>query len=179
MLISLFVTFFFIGLVSFGGGYAMIPLIQEEVIHRHQWMDASQLTDIVGVAGMSPGPIATNIAIFVGYREAGVIGAIVTTLAMVLPSLIIILTVGAIFFKLSDHKLVRSFFYGVRPVVTGLIIYAAIVFAQNSGQSPLLSWFTLSQFLIFAGSFCALMFYRKHPLAIILVSGLVGIALYA
>jgi chromate transporter len=178
MLIDLFITFFIVGLVSFGGGYAMIPLVQEEVLNRHQWMDTGQLTDIVAIAGMSPGPIATNIAILIGYKQAGLIGAITTSLAIILPSLIIILTVGMIFFRIQHHKLVQSSFYGLRAVVTGLIIYAAIVFAINSGMIAPLSWFTWSQILIFAGSLCALMYFHKHPFYIIIISGLVGIALY-
>jgi chromate transporter len=180
MLIDLFLTFFMVGLVSFGGGYAMIPLIQEEVLNRHQWMDAGQLSDIVAVAGMSPGPIATNIAVAVGYHAAGPIGAATASLAMVLPSLAIILLAGKIFFRFKENELVKSSFFGLRPTVAGMIAYAAIVFAQNSGMTStaMFTWFTWSQILIFAGSLIALVFMRKHPFSVVLLSGLVGIALY-
>jgi len=178
MLISLFLTFFLVGLVSFGGGYAMIPMIQEEVLHRHHWMNATQLSDIIAVAGMSPGPIATNIAVAVGYRQAGWIGASVASLAVVLPSLVLILAVGKILLRLQDHRLMKSSFYGLRPVVAGMIVYAAIMFAQNAGMFDKLSWFTWSQICIFAGSLGALFFLHKHPFSVIVLSGLVGIALY-
>lgn len=178
MLIQLFLTFFLVGLVSFGGGYAMIPLIQEEVLNRHHWMSAAQLSDIVAVAGMSPGPIATNIAVAVGQQQAGWIGAAVASLAVVLPSLILILAVGTVFARLQDHPLMKSSFYGIRPVVAGMIVFAAITFAQNAGMFVQLSWFTWSQIGIFAGSLCALFFLHKHPFSVILLSGLIGIALY-
>ncbi|WP_123043234.1 chromate transporter [Cohnella candidum] len=178
MLIQLFLTFFLVGLVSFGGGYAMIPLIQEEVLNRHHWMSAAQLSDIVAVAGMSPGPIATNIAVAVGQQQAGWIGAAVASLAVVLPSLILILAVGTIFARLQDHPLMKSSLYGIRPVVAGMIVFAAVTFAQNAGMFAQLSWFTWSQIGIFAGSLCALFFLHKHPFSVIILSGLVGIALY-
>lgn len=178
MLLDMFVTFFIIGLVSFGGGYAMIPLIQEEVVNRHQWMDTTALADIVAVAGMSPGSIATNIAVAVGFREGGMLGAVVASIAIFLPSFIIILIIGKAFDRFQHHKLVKSSFYGLRPIVAGMILYAAILFAQNSGMIAKLSWYTWSQILIFAASLAALLILRKHPLTVILLSGLVGIAVY-
>lgn len=178
MLMDLFLTFFVIGFVSFGGGYAMIPLIQEEVVARHQWMNAEQFADVIAVAGMSPGPIATNSAIFIGYQKEGVVGALVASVGMLLPSLILILAVGIVFAKVQQSKLVKSSFYGLRCVITGLIVYAAILFATGSGITTSFSWFALSQILIFLCSLIALIFYRKHPVVIILISGLVGIAIY-
>lgn len=179
ILLELFITFFLIGLVSFGGGYAMIPLIQEEVVNRHGWLNIQQFSDIIAVAGMSPGPIATNIAIFIGVLEAGFLGGTVAAIGMVLPSLIIILGVGMVFFRIYKSTWLQSSFYGLRAIITGLIIYAAIIFAINNGLVSSLSWFTASQLLIFAGSLAALLFYRKHPAIIILLSGLIGIAIYS
>ncbi|MBH5320223.1 chromate transporter [Paenibacillus sp. GSMTC-2017] len=180
MLIELFLTFLMVGFVSFGGGYAMIPLIQEEVLNRHQWMSAEQLSDIVAVAGMSPGPIATNMAVAIGFQVAGPIGAITASIAMILPSFAIIVLVGHFFFRFRDNELVKSSFFGLRPAIAGMITYAAIVFAQNSGMTSSItfSWFTWSQILIFVGSLIALVFLRKHPFSVIVISGLVGIALY-
>lgn len=178
MLIHLFITFFIIGFVSFGGGYAMIPLIQEEVLNQRRWMEAGQLADIVAVAGMSPGPIATNIAVLVGFRTAGWAGAVIASLAIMLPALLMILAAGKLLFRVQDNKLVRSSFYGLRPVVAGMILYAAYVFAAHSGMFAKLSWFTWSQIAVFAGSLAALLIMRKHPFSVILLSGLVGIALY-
>ncbi|MBD2867226.1 chromate transporter [Paenibacillus arenilitoris] len=178
MLFELFVTFLMIGLVSFGGGYAMIPVIQEQVVERHGWMEAQQFSDVIAVAGMSPGPIATNIAIFIGYEQHGLIGALVAMFGTILPSLVLILGLGMLFYKISEHPLVKSSFYGLRSVVTGLIFYTAIMFAGNNGMLSSFSWFTWSQILIFAGSLVAFLVFRKHPVTVIAISGLVGIALY-
>lgn len=179
LLWDLFITFLMIGFISFGGGYAMIPVIELEVT-RHGWMTTQDFTDVIAVAGMSPGPIATNSAIFVGYSTAGLSGAIVSTLGMVLPSLSIILIIGTFFAKFSDNKIVKSAFYGLRPIVTGLIIYAAIKFAiSNDVVSLTPSWQTGSLLIIFALSLFALLKFKWHPVYIIFLSGLVGIAFYS
>jgi len=179
ILLELFLTFLLVGFIAFGGGYAMIPIIQQEVVERHGWMNVTEFTDMIGVAGMSPGPIATNIAIFVGMQQAGIVGAIVAAIGMVLPSLVIIVAVGTIFFRIHQNKWVQSSLYGLRSVITGLILYAAVVFAVRNGLVTSVSWFTLSQLLIFAGSLAALLLLRKHPLTILIISGLIGIALYS
>lgn len=178
MLWDLFLTFFMIGFVSFGGGYAMIPLLQQEVVNRHQWMTFQTFTDVIAVAGMSPGPIATNSAIFIGYEQMGIMGAGISALAVILPSFIIILAVGAVFYKIRESTVVISAFYGLRSIVTGLIIYAAIIFATNNGLFSSLSWHSISLILIFALSLVALIRYRIHPVYVILLSGLVGAAFY-
>lgn len=177
-MIELFVTFLLVGAVSFGGGYAMIPLIQEEVLNRHQWMSAAELADAVAMAGMSPGPIAANIAAAVGYRAAGLPGAVVASAAVVLPSLAIILAIGKIFSRFKEHELVKSSLYGLRPVVAGMIVYAAILFAQHAGMTFTPNWFSWSQIVIFAGSLVALTLLHKHPFSVLILSGLVGIAVY-
>ncbi|MHA6483549.1 chromate transporter [Paenibacillus sp. strain BS8-2] len=179
ILLELFLTFLMVGFVAFGGGYAMIPLIQQEVVERHGWMTVSEFTDMIAVAGMSPGPIATNMAVFVGMHQAGIGGALVAAIGMVLPSFVLIVVVGALFFKLHQNKWMQSSLYGLRSVITGLILYAAVVFAVRNGLVSSISWFTLSQLLIFGGSLLALILFRKHPLTIIIVSGLIGIALYS
>ncbi|SFB06941.1 chromate transporter [Cohnella sp. OV330] len=179
MLIHLFAMFLLVGLVSFGGGYAMIPLIQEEILKRYHWMEAGQLADIVAVAGMSPGPIATNIAVAVGYQQAGWLGAALAALAVVLPSFALILAAGKLFFRYRDHPRVAAAFYGLRAVVVGLIVYAAVSFARHAGLwtgTP--DWRTWCQIAIFAGSLFSLIYLHKHPFVVILLSGLVGIALY-
>jgi len=178
MILGLFVVFFLAGLVSFGGGYAMIPFIQEEVLFRRHWMDAAQLTDIIAVAGMSPGPIAANIAAAVGYQKAGPAGAVVAVTAVVLPSFLIILAAGKLLVRHREHPLTKSAFYGLRPVITGMIAWAAFTFAQYAGMTDGAAWLALSQFLIFAGSLWALTYLHKHPFTVLILSGLVGAALY-
>jgi chromate transporter len=133
---DLFFTFLLIGSVSFGGGYAMLPVIEHQVVDLHNWMTIKQFTDVIAVAGMSPGPIATNSAIFIGYKLAGLPGALISMAGMILPSLAIILVVAAFFYKVHDHHIVKSAFYGLRPIITGLIFYAALKFAVSNRISP-------------------------------------------
>ncbi|MRH43305.1 chromate transporter [Aquibacillus halophilus] len=166
-----------IGFVSFGGGYAMIPVIEIEV-SNHGWMTTQEFTDVIAIAGMSPGPIATNSAIFVGYKTAELPGAIVSALAMVIPSLLIILIIATFFFRFNENKFVKSAFYGLRPIITGLIVYAAIKFAITNNVIGELSWHTASLMIIFGLSLFSLIKLRLHPLFVIALSGFVGMVLY-
>ncbi|MDM5336426.1 chromate transporter [Fictibacillus enclensis] len=174
----LFKTFFITGLVSFGGGYAIIPIIEAEVV-KNGWMTTRQFTDIIAVASMSPGPIATNSAIIVGYEVSGVFGAVVSALAMVMPSLMIIFIVAAFFARASNNHTVKSAFYVLRPIVVGLIVYAAIKFALSSHMVGPATLHSLSLLFLFLISLFALMKMRTHPVYVIIFSGLVGIALYS
>src|SRR5699024_9078016 len=120
ILLKLFLSFFKIGAFTFGGGYAMIPLIQKEVITNQQWLTTREFIDIIAVAEMTPGPIAINSATFLGYKVSGVFGSVVATLGVVLPSFIVI---GIIFYFLSkfrESSNVEQAFKGIRPVVLGL-----------------------------------------------------------
>lgn len=174
---ELFSTFLVIGLVSFGGGYAMIPVIEQQV-SSHGWMTTQEFTDAIAVAGMSPGPIGTNSAIFVGYKTAGLPGAIASAAGMVVPSLVIVIAVAAFFYKIHHNNWVKAAFYGLRPIITGLIIYGAIRFAVSNGVIGSLSTHTLIALLLFAASLFALLYVRLHPFFVIVLSGLVGIAIY-
>jgi chromate transporter len=176
---ELFSTFFVIGFVSFGGGYAMIPVIETEV-SQHGWMTAQQFTDTIAIAGMSPGPIAANSAILVGYSTAGVAGAVIAALGILLPAIILVIVVGTFFIKLHHNSVVQSMFYGLRPIVTSLVIYAAISFALSSHLLSLeVSWKTISLLVTFGLSLFALLKLHWNPVYVILLSGLVGVALYS
>ncbi|MFB0841090.1 chromate transporter [Paenibacillus oleatilyticus] len=177
MLWSLFAVFLKIGLVSFGGGYAMIPLIRHEVL-LHGWMEERQFTDAVALAGMAPGPIATNSATLIGYEAAGVPGAILSTLGMVLPSMAIIVLIAAFFFRMQQRPWVKATFYGLKPVVTGMIVYAAIHFSLPGSGADWMSWHTVGMLIILAVCLGALIKYRLHPLAVIALSGVLGIAFF-
>lgn len=177
ILFKLFWTFLIIGAVSFGGGYAMIPVIEREVSQNH-WMSIQEFTDVIAIAGMSPGPIATNSAIFVGFKVAGFLGAVFSALGMIIPSLIIILIIASFFKHVSDHKLVKSAFYGLRPVITGLIIYAAISFAISNDLITSLSWHTVSLLIIYIAALFSLIFLKMHPLLVIFLSGVIGVIIY-
>ena len=122
MLLQLFTTFFKIGLFTFGGGYAMIPLIQREVIEKHKWISNKDFLDMLVLAQSSPGPIAVNTAVFVGYKMRGVVGAIATTFGTVLPSFMVILLLALFFAEVRDNRYVDAAFRAMRPAVVALII---------------------------------------------------------
>ena len=119
--ITLFLEFFKIGLFTFGGGYAMIPLIEETVI-KYGWLDESTFYEFIGVCESTPGPIAVNMATFIGANQAGLLGSICATLGVILPSFIIIILVATILKKLIHNKYFQNFLSGVKSVVIGLII---------------------------------------------------------
>lgn len=178
MLLSLFLVFFIIGAVSFGGGYAMIPVISTEVV-KHHWIDTAQFTDVVALAGMAPGSIASNSATAVGYKVAGIPGAIVSSIAITLPSIIIVLLIALFFYKVNKNPFVQSAFYGLRPIVTSLIIYAAIHFALANGiLTRHLSMHTAGLLVIFLLSLIALDRYKIHPTLVIILAGVAGVIFY-
>nr|WP_279665125.1 chromate transporter [Ectobacillus ponti] len=178
----MFFSFFRIGLLSFGGGYAMIPVVQHEVL-TNGWMSKAQFAEAVALAGMAPGPIATNIAIYVGYRTAGWVGGLTAMLGMILPSLLIIWLIGTVFYKVYQKDWVKAAFYGLKPAVAALIFFAAIRLAM---ANPMftgvtrqgVSVDTLLTYLMFGLAFLAIARFKLHPLSVILLSGLVGIAVY-
>ncbi|MEP9405378.1 chromate transporter [Peribacillus frigoritolerans] len=176
---QLFSTFFIIGFVSFGGGYAMIPVIESEV-SQHGWMTTQEFTDIIAISGMSPGPVTANSAILVGYSTAGLAGAISSALGILLPAIIFVTVIATFFSKLNHYPVIQSMFYGLRPIVTSLIIFAAISLAlSNQMIAPDFSWHTISLLLVFGLSLFALMRLRWHPAYVIILSGLVGVVLYS
>lgn len=124
--LSLFVTFFKIGAFTFGGGYAMIPLIQKEVVDNKKWMDDSDILDIIAIAESTPGPIAINSATFVGYKVAGVLGSALATFGVVLPSFVIISLISLVLREFSALKAVQFAFRGIRAGVLALILKALI-----------------------------------------------------
>ena len=125
-LLSLFLTFAKIGGFTFGGGYAMIPLIQREAVTKHHWITDDDIMDIIAIAESTPGPVAINSATFVGYRVAGVLGSAAATLGVVLPSFIIIYCVAGILREFQDLKVIKYAFAGIRAGVIALICKALI-----------------------------------------------------
>ena len=122
MLLKLFTTFFKIGLFSFGGGFAMIPLIQREVIEKRKWINEKDFWDMLVLAQSTPGPIAVNTAVFVGYKTAGTLGAISATLGTVMPSFIVILLLALFFAEVRENRYVDAAFRAMRPAVVALIV---------------------------------------------------------
>lgn len=125
ILLELFLAFFEIGAMTFGGGYAMIPLVRETVLTRG-WLTEEEMLNMIAVAESTPGPIAVNMATFVGSNEAGILGSVVATLGVVLPSFIIILVISALLKNFMKYKGVNAFLEGVRPCVVALILGTAI-----------------------------------------------------
>ncbi|NEW06344.1 chromate transporter [Paenibacillus sp. SYP-B3998] len=177
MLWSLFITFLKIGFISFGGGYAMIPVIQHEV-ERHQWLQPEAFNHAVTLAGTGPGPIATNCATLIGFGIAGVPGAIAATLGMVVPSLILIIILAAFLYKWHNNKWFKSSFYGLRPVVTGFIVFAAIRFGWSVGDKPLISWHQAGMLAITIGVVVGIVKYKLHPFVVIALAGMMGIVFF-
>lgn len=129
--LELFLTYFKIGLFTIGGGYAMIPLIQQEVVEKHGWLTMGELTDFIAVSESTPGPFAINTATFVGNKIAGISGAALTTLGVILPSVIIILVIAALFSRYKENKWLNAALYGMSAVIIGLIASAILLLAQN------------------------------------------------
>lgn len=128
----MFISFFKIGAFTIGGGYAMIPLIEREVVENKKWIDRDDFLDMLALAQSSPGPIAINTAVFVGYQIAGIRGMIFTTLGAVLPSFLIILLVASFFVGIQDSPTVERIFKGIRPAVVALIAAPVIRLGKSA-----------------------------------------------
>ncbi|MGQ9630559.1 MAG: chromate transporter [bacterium] len=167
----LFVTFAKVGIFSFGGGYAMIPLIQREIVDIHGWLSTQQFVDVVAIAEMTPGPIAVNSATFTGFKVAGVCGAAVSTLGVTLPSYGIILIAARFFFRFQTHSAVESTLYGVRPVVMGLIAAAAFFVGK-------VAFTDLKSVIIALFALFGLVLFKIHPIVVIMMAAALGMLLY-
>ena len=176
ILLQLFGTFFKIGAFTFGGGYAMLPLIQAEVA-AHGWMDAEELINFVAVSESTPGPFAVNISTFVGLRLVGIPGAICATLGVALPSFVIILIVAKCFQRFKNSRIVQGCMSGLRPAVVGLIATALLsvgqtVFFPDGIAFGAAFFVSLGVFLLSA----VLAFKKLHPIWIIVISAAIGVA---
>ncbi|MFM1654218.1 chromate transporter [Brevibacillus sp. B_LB10_24] len=178
MLWDLFCTFFKIGLVSFGGGYTMIPVIQYEV-EKHGWLTTREFANAIAIAGMSPGPIAANSAVFIGYKTAGMPGAIISIAATLLPSLILLVLISLFFVKVQNHPFVQSVFYSLRPIILSLICFAAIQFALGNQLIGGDNWIDLFGIFLVLGCLSILQFTKIHPVVVILLSGFAGMLVYS
>ncbi len=186
ILLDLFLTFFKIGLVSFGGGYAMIPLVTEEALRYG--FTSEQVINFIAVAESTPGPIAINMATFIGASKEGVFGAILATLGVVLPSFIIILIIASIMKGLMQFGGVKAFLSGIRPVVIGLIIGTAItliltvIMSVGSIYDTLkFDWIALVIFLIIATIAIICKMVKKKalsPILLIIISAVLGLIFY-
>jgi len=168
MLWQLCWTFFKIGLFSIGGGYAMLSMIQQEVVIKHQWLTNQQLTDMIAISQMTPGPIAVNVATFIGYRQAGFWGSVFTTFGVVLPSLILMLLITISYLKLKKKAWFVLMMKDLRPLVIGLIASAAWLTAKTA----FVDWFGI---IVFAACFFLSLRYKLHPVILMVLAGLAGV----
>lgn len=181
---QLFYSFFKIGLFGFGGGYAMISLIQAEIVNQHQWLSSGEFTDIVAISQMTPGPIGINSATYVGYTSIvnagyghfwGILGSLTATFAVVLPSLILMIIISKFLMKYKNHPVVEQVFTGLRPAVVGLLAAASLLLLtpENFG-TPDNAWQFYISIFIFAFAFIGSHVYKINPIALICLCGLAG-----
>lgn len=179
--LQLFYTFFKIGLFGFGGGYAMLSMIQGEVVTQYGWLTAQEFTDIVAISQMTPGPIGINAATYVGFTATGsIFGSIIATFAVILPSFILMLTISKFFLKYQKHPVVEAIFSGLRPAVVGLLASAALVLMTNENfGSPIKDTYQfVISVIIFIVAFIGTRKYKINPILMILACGLAGFFLY-
>ena len=183
---QLFVSYLKIGFFGFGGGYAMLSLIQKEVVGQHGWMTNAQFADIVAVSQITPGPIAINSATYVGYTVGlqtghmwcGILGSVIATLAVCLPSLTLMMLVARFFLKLKGNRWVEGAMRGMRPVVIGMIAAAALLLIFPRSDNPddlnfIDGWSWALFGAVFVGS------WRKvNPILLICLSAAAGIVIY-
>ena len=190
----IFEIFFKLGFFSFGGGYVMIPMIERELTAKGIALMPQDIANITAIAGMSPGPVAVNAAVGFGYKVGGVLGMLSAALGVALPCAIIVVIVAAFFFKIYENKTVQSALYGLRPVITGIIAYAAINMAMKNGMLlsqikdiPQKGWnfiaggthiFDVKSMVIAIGVFILLAKTKVHPIIIILSTGILGIFMF-
>jgi chromate transporter len=164
--IALFWSFFKVGLFTFGGGYAMIPIIEHEIIDRRQWLARKEFLDLLTLAQSSPGPIAINTSVFVGYKMRGVRGAITAILGTVLPSFTIMLIIALFFSTIRDNVLVDAAFKGLRPAVVALIFVPTVALARE--MHPALTIVTIATAMAIWGA-------GISPMWLLLLGALLGI----
>ena len=165
---QLFRVFFSVGLLTFGGGYAMLPILRREVVERRPWCTDEELADYYAVGQCTPGIIAVNTATFVGYRQAGIAGGILATLSLTLPSFIIILIIAALLTNFAEYPVVKNAFAGIRAAVVALVLNAVLKLLKSSVVDRV----TLVIFI--AVLLCAVVF-SVSPVLLVLASGLAGI----
>ncbi|MGL6023793.1 MAG: chromate transporter [Cetobacterium sp.] len=168
---QIFITFFKIGLFTFGGGYAMIPLIEREMISEKKWIDKDELLEIISISQMTPGPIAINAATFIGKKRLGILGAISATLGVIAPSLIIITLISSFFAQSFLNPTMQKLFIGLRAGIAALILSSVIKLSKNT----LNDYFS---YVIFTISLLTLIFFNISPILLILIFGVGSIVFF-
>lgn len=171
-IIQIFFSFLKIGAFSFGGGYAMLPVIQREIVESHKWISAKQFIDIIGISQMTPGPIAINSATFVGFKVSGIPGSIAATIGVITFSFILVSIANHYILKFKESNIMKSALAGMRPAMIGLIISVFFSLGResyNDIKSVIIGFITLG----------LLLSNKLNPILIIIISGILGIAFYS
>lgn len=162
-----FLTFFKIGLFTIGGGYAMIPMIEEEVVRKRNWVSREEFLDLIAIAQTCPGVFAINISIFIGYKIKRTPCALVASLGTALPSFLIILLIAMFFYQFQDNRVINAIFQGLRPAVTALVAIPVFTLARNAHINLANCWIPLITGVLIA-------FLGISPILIIIAAGVAG-----
>ena len=186
--LKLFWTFFKIGLLGFGGGYGMLSLIQMETVHNHHWLTSAEFTNIVAISQMTPGPIGINSATYCGFtaihnmgmgNALSVLGSLVATFSLVLPSFVLMILISKMFMRYMKARVVQSVFDGLRPAVVGLLAAATIMLLnkENFGSPVDTTWQFIISVLLFAATFYGTLFVKINPTKMIGYAAIAGLLL--
>ena len=187
--LQLFYVFSKIGIFNFGGGYAMLSLIQDEVVNKHHWLSVNEFTDIVAVSQSTPGPIGINCATYTGYTAvihagyptwAAVLGAILASLSVIWLPFILMVSISKFLIKHSKAKFVNDIFGTLRPAIVGLLLAAALMLMskENFGSPSESPFVFILSVVIFFFAFVGTRLYKIHPILMILLCGLAGLLIY-
>lgn len=185
--LSLFYTFFLIGLFGFGGGYGMISLIQAQVVYEHHWMTSAEFTNIIAISQITPGPIGINTATYCGYTAVynltgntwlAMLGSCTATFALMLPCFVLMIIISKLFMKYMNTSLVQSIFLGLRPAVVGLLAAATLLLANKENFStPDNPWQFYISIFLFAATFVGTKWVGINPIRMILYAAFAGLVL--
>lgn len=168
--LNMFITFAKIGLFSFGGGYAILAMIQQEVVQKNAWLTQQQFVDIVAISQMTPGPIAINAATFIGFQKGGIIGSLICTLGVITPSLILMTIITISYLKLRRQAWFRNVFTKLRLLSLGLIAAALVLIAGNAFTD-------IFSLVIFVLSLLAMWRFKLNPFLLLFAAGIIGMLL--
>ena len=188
MFLSLFFTFFKIGLFGFGGGYGMLSLIQMETVVKHEWLSSAEFTNIVAISQMTPGPIGINTATYCGYTTAhhagfgnlmSILASATSTIALILPSFILMILISKLFMKYFKTPAIQNIFKGLHPAVVGLLGGATLLLCNTENfSSPVINpWHFCISLALFASTFYATMWLKVNPIRMICYAAFAGLLL--
>lgn len=176
--LQLFWVYLKIGLLGFGGGYAMLSMIQFEVVEKHAWMTMSEFADVVALSQMTPGPISINCATYVGYQVGGIFGSLLASFSIVLPSLILLYFVLKFLFKHKDNFIIKTTLRDLKPFIAGLIFAAAMLMMNKTTFSDFGIGENNVSVIICAVTFVAIFFFKVNPMIMIALSGVAGLVFF-